>query len=220
MKRINKTHTRSASLLLAYLSKVLEIYYLAMTVTRIICARFCLNISNSQLALGAVFLVSALAELLDLYLLNLGVNIKPSRWGYVMHPSITRRLALDHVLMTKRLEFSLDKVGKVGYYRRCGFYSTSKACISTEKLKTENLDLVVWGTNLGSTVGEGKLTKQIKSMITLPPFYKSVVVGLLLSDGWLIFPRGASKNVRLCLEQSYSHKAYVYYVFFIFIALL
>ena len=125
MKINNKTHTRSASLLLAYLSKVLEIYYLAMTVTRIIWARFCLNISHSQLALGAVLLVSALAELLDLYLLNLGVNIKPSRWGY-MHPSITRRLALEHALLTKGLEFPLDKVGKVGYYRRRRFYSTSK----------------------------------------------------------------------------------------------
>ena len=80
-------------------------------------------------------------------------------------------------------------------------------------MKTQNLALVAWGRNLGSTVGEGKFTKKIKDMVTLPPFYKSVVVGLLLSDGWLIFSHSISKNARLGLAQSYSKKAYVYFVF-------
>jgi len=94
--------------------KVLEIYYLVMTVARIVWARFWKGISpffldvldsykshiymnlihskkkghinNSQPVLGAVCLVSVLAETLDQYLLNLGINIKPSRWGHVMHP--------------------------------------------------------------------------------------------------------------------------------------
>jgi len=58
-----------------------------------------------------------------------------------MHPSITRRLVLDHALMTKRLEFPLDKVGKIGYYRRRRFYSTSEACISTKKEVVVNSEL-------------------------------------------------------------------------------
>jgi len=34
-------------------------------------------------------------------------------------------------------------------------------------------------------------------MIKLPPFQYSVIVGLLLSDGWLIFASATNKNARL-----------------------
>ena len=43
--------------------------------------------------------------------------------------------------------------------------------------------LVVWGQNLPSGVGLGRIPRKISDLITLPPFQKSVIVGLILSDG-------------------------------------
>jgi CRISPR/Cas system CSM-associated protein Csm4 (group 5 of RAMP superfamily) len=45
--------------------------------------------------------------------------------------------------------------------------------------------LVIWGINLTSTVGYGRFTKQIRNMITLPYFQQSILIGILLSDGYL-----------------------------------
>ena len=57
--------------------------------------------------------------------------------------------------------------------------------------------MVVWGTNLTSTLGMGRFTKQVRDTIQLPNFQKkSVIIGLILSDGWLRF---ASKPVRVPL---------------------
>ena len=50
-------------------------------------------------------------------------------------------------------------------------------------------------------------------MIELPPYQQNVIVELLLSDGWLAFSSSKNKNARLGVEQSYSHKAYVHFVF-------
>jgi len=55
-------------------------------------------------------------------------------------------------------------------------------CYSTYA-KSKNTEIVVWGSNFSSTVGMGRCTKQVKDMIQLPPYQKSVVIGLLLSDG-------------------------------------
>jgi hypothetical protein len=46
----------------------------------------------------------------------------------------------------------------------------------------EKKALVVFGTNLQSTVGE-KFTRKELAMVKLPPYLESVIVGLLLSDG-------------------------------------
>lgn len=40
---------------------------------------------------------------------------------------------------------------------------------STYTVKPKNTDLVVWGSNLSSTVGTGRVTKVVKNMIVLPP---------------------------------------------------
>lgn len=47
--------------------------------------------------------------------------------------------------------------------------------------------LVVWGTNLTSTLGMGRFTKQVRDTVQLLNFQKSVIIGLILSDGWLRF---------------------------------
>lgn len=74
-------------------------------------------------------------------------------------------------------------------------------------------DLVVWGKNLPSGVGWGRHTKQERNMITIPPYQYSVIVGLLLSDGWLVIPSITNISPRLGLSQSLSHFKYVWFVF-------
>lgn len=73
--------------------------------------------------------------------------------------------------------------------------------------------MVVLGTNLTSTVGIGRFTKQVRDMIQLPIFQKSVIIGLILSDGWLRFPSKTSKSALIGLKQSLAHSDYVWFVF-------
>jgi hypothetical protein len=53
--------------------------------------------------------------------------------------------------------------------------------------------LVLWGTNLSSTVGI-RLTINQLAMIYLPRYQYGVIVGLMLSDGWITF---GSKNSKM-----------------------
>uniref|UniRef100_UPI0022388368 LAGLIDADG endonuclease n=1 Tax=Ramaria cf. rubripermanens TaxID=2016387 RepID=UPI0022388368 len=79
-------------------------------------------------------------------------------------------------------------------------------------VRPKNTEIVVWGTNLGSTVGTGRLTKIVKNMILLPPYQKSVVIGILLSDGNLASTK-PHENPRLEFKQSSKNSAYVWFVF-------
>ena len=51
-------------------------------------------------------------------------------------------------------------------------------------------------------------------MIKLTSSLKSVIFGLLLSDGWLAYASKTSKNARLGFMQSYNHSEYLWFVFF------
>ena len=72
--------------------------------------------------------------------------------------------------------------------------------------------IVIFGTNLTSTVGI-KFTRKQLAMVQLAPYQNSVIIGLLLSDGWLIFASKTSKNARLGFKQSLDHSEYVLFVF-------
>lgn len=74
--------------------------------------------------------------------------------------------------------------------------------------------LVVWGSNLQTSVGMGKFTKQVSHMIELPSDYLSIVVGLILSDAWLKIGTKGSVNALLGFKQSLAHADYVLFVFF------
>ena len=50
-------------------------------------------------------------------------------------------------------------------------------------------------------------------MIKIPPFQYSIIVGLLLSDGWLTFASKTNKNARLGFKQSFIHYDYFFFVF-------
>jgi len=103
------------------------------------------------------------------------------------------------------------------------FYSNSDTCKA--KILQENIDpyfvtgfcdaskkitsIVVFGTNLTSTVGI-KFTRKQLAMVQLAPYTRDVIIGLLLSDGWL---SSARKNALLGLKQSLDHSQYVWFVF-------
>lgn len=92
--------------------------------------------------------------------------------------------------------------------------ASSRRKYSTKKPSTNNeLSLVVWGTNLRSQVGTGKFTKLVSSIINLPNYNKSIIIGLLLSDGWLTFASKTNKNARLGFKQTINKASYVWFIF-------
>lgn len=77
--------------------------------------------------------------------------------------------------------------------------------------------LVIWGSqgSLGPSVGLGRFTKKLNIIIILPPYYFSVIVGVILGDGWLTFGAAHVKNARLGFAQSLDHFEYLWHVFMI-----
>lgn len=72
--------------------------------------------------------------------------------------------------------------------------------------------LVVHGTNLSFSLGKWKMTRLLGSMYSLQPRHLSILVGILLSDGYFNFPKSA-KNVSVGLEQSFNKFQYLFNVF-------
>jgi len=77
---------------------------------------------------------------------------------------------------------------KVQLYRK-------KAGVILEPI-SHNTSLVVWGQNLQSTVDYRFSHKEL-AMVRLSPYTKSVIVGLILSDGSISFASETNKNPRL-----------------------
>ena len=108
-------------------------------------------------------------------------------------------------IIPRRKEFNLLKQ-YLRQQEKVRRYSTHRV------VKPNNTDLVVWGSNLSSTVGTGRLTKVVKNMIVLPPYQKSVLVGILLSDGYLTSAK-SHENPHLAFKQSLKNSSYVWFVF-------
>jgi len=85
--------------------------------------------------------------------------------------------------------------------------------IPSSKALPAETRIVVWGKILFSSVGLGRYTKQVSNMIRIPAYQQSVITGLILSDGWLIFASKTSKSARLGFKQSLSNSAYFLFVF-------
>lgn len=58
-------------------------------------------------------------------------------------------------------------------------------------------------------MGKGRFTKHESNMIKLAPFQFSVMIGLILSDGYIRFGSVNSKNAMLEFKQSISHSGYL-----------
>ena len=67
---------------------------------------------------------------------------------------------------------------------RC-YYNSKQSHIISQKVSTNSTSLVPYGTNWGSTLNIGRLSKDLHRLIYLPYNIYSILVGKLLSDGWL-----------------------------------
>jgi len=93
------------------------------------------------------------------------------------------------------------------------FYPTCSKPKDKVKVAVESTDLVVWGKNLSSSVGYKRFSNWISKSMVLPPFQRDIVVGVLLSDGWLTIASATHKNYRLGLTQSLANFKYAWSVF-------
>jgi hypothetical protein len=73
-------------------------------------------------------------------------------------------------------------------------------------------ELVIWGSNLGSSINKTKFTPEIKNIIKFSLYHRSVIIGLILSDGSLP-PSKLAKNVPLMFAQSLKNFKYFWFVF-------
>lgn len=104
-----------------------------------------------------------------------------------------------------------------GQYCSTRLYSTYPAAVKANKhmvisscgelVPENNNSLVVWGLNLTSTAGNN-FTRSELAMIKLPYYERSVIIGLILSDGWLRFVGSRSKNAQFGFLQSGANGMY------------
>lgn len=112
--------------------------------------------------------------------------------------------------------FIKNKVKQVRYYSTNN--NTSKY-LNPWWVTGQQKALVIFGTNLKGRSprpfgarGE-KFSKKELAMVKLTPYTRDVIVGLLLSDGWLTFAASRSVSARLGFKQSLSNSEYVLFVF-------
>ena len=87
-----------------------------------------------------------------------------------------------------------------------------------EKWNTNNsncTDIIVWGSKLDSGLGGPlKLEGHVPMLYSLPPYINSVIIGLLLGDGWLhIDKSNRSKNARFGFKQGLINIKFILFVF-------
>ena len=71
-------------------------------------------------------------------------------------------------------------------------------------------DLVVYGSNLSSTVNYPPYTSIVRYMVNIPFNLKPILVGILISDAWLQINKAG--NTRLAFKQSIDKLEYFLYV--------
>ena len=72
-------------------------------------------------------------------------------------------------------------------------------------------DIVIWSSNLSSTVNYPKFTSIVRYMVDLPYNLRSMLGGLIISDGWLEINK--SGNTRFFFKQSIDKSEFVLFVF-------
>lgn len=74
--------------------------------------------------------------------------------------------------------------------------------------------IVIWGSNLGSSLNSKKLRKAIREMFVLPHHYVGILVGLLLSDAG-INKSLSNRLMRIAFVQSFTvHFYYFMHIYF------
>ena len=82
------------------------------------------------------------------------------------------------------------------------------------EMSQNSTSLVKFGSNLTSTVNYPNYTKILQHMVVLPFYIKGIIIGLLLSDGWMskTYKNG---EARLSLKQSLGNSEYLLFTFMI-----
>jgi heme/copper-type cytochrome/quinol oxidase subunit 1 len=77
------------------------------------------------------------------------------------------------------------------------------------------LDLVPFGTNLSSTINYPNFTMILQHMVKLPEYIKDILVGVLLSDGYMqLQNKGGKGQARFGFKQSLARLSYALNLFF------
>jgi len=106
-----------------------------------------------------------------------------------------------------RYKFSSNEI--YNHNNRC--FSTKNNTVQTSakiQQMSQNTSLVVWGQNLPATIKE-RFSRAELAMVKLPINVRGVIVGLILSDGWLRFAYKRSTNALLGFKQSLIHSEYI-----------
>lgn len=79
-------------------------------------------------------------------------------------------------------------------------------------INNECTDLVLYGHYLTGTMHYPRYNVIVQHIVSLPPYLYGVVVGIILSDGW-ITKKHVNGQVRLFLKQSIQNSYYLFYSF-------
>ena len=74
--------------------------------------------------------------------------------------------------------------------------------------------MVPFGFNLQSTIGYPTYGKILQHMVCLPTKVENIIIGLLLSDGWMQ-KQNSGGHARLFFKQSLTKSEYLLFVFFL-----
>jgi hypothetical protein len=106
----------------------------------------------------------------------------------------------NYILKTTKL---IQKINLNLSRQRTRSYSNSSILFNNTKfglgLGQKNIitnnQVVIWGSNLESGIGQGRLTNIVRNSYKLPFYQSSVIIGLLLSDGWSVYSQSTIKKV-------------------------
>lgn len=92
-------------------------------------------------------------------------------------------------------------------------YSTGKTCFFKRENDTNVLSLNLWNRPLGlsSMNNEKILNFKERLMLHLTPRVKSILIGIILSDGWI--QKRGHWNARIAIKQSEKNFLYLWYIF-------
>jgi hypothetical protein len=87
-----------------------------------------------------------------------------------------------------------------------------KLCPALKAVKdkdTECKSLVVYGSNLGSTLKYPGFSSNLREICKIPVHFSSIILGVLLSDGWL-YKNKSSKTLLALKQQNFEYLWFVY----------
>ena len=81
--------------------------------------------------------------------------------------------------------------------------------------------MVIYGSNLGSTIDKGRYSLSLKNLIFLTSDSYSIIINKLLSDGWLEKSSASQKsNTRFKFKQSVERAYYVLFPLCLFLIIV